>query len=102
MTTRVLLNPYRRSILVPSAIPLENKRGAARSSFRELMQRRRRGQRERHKSTKQQLCTCIITISLPLFHDYNVKPSSFSFYEGREHETTIFFRFLFLNLDTVL
>ena len=59
VTTRVLLNPYRRSILVPSAILLENKKGAARSSFRELMQRRRGGQGERHKSTKQQLCTNI-------------------------------------------
>ena len=31
-------------------------------------------------------------ISLPLLHDYNVKPSGFTFYGGRE-QTTIFFFF---------
>ena len=59
----------------------------------------------RFRLTKQQLCTCItfffLYISLPLLHDYNVKPSGFMFYRGREHKTTIFFFFFFF-LDTVL
>ena len=32
-------------------------------------------------------------ISLPLLHDYNVKPSIFTFYGGRDHKKTIFFFF---------
>ena len=40
-------------------------------------------------------------ISVPLLHDYEVKLPNFVFYEGREHDKTIYF-FLFLNLDTVL
>ena len=45
---------------------------------------------------KQQLyrwITVFVYISLPLLHDYNVKPSGFTFYRGREHKTTIFFFF---------
>ena len=34
-----------------------------------------------------------LDISLPLLHDYDVKLLSFTFYEGREHKTTIFFSF---------
>ena len=40
-------------------------------------------------------------ISVPLSHDYEVKLPNFVFYEGREHDKTIYL-FLFLNLDTVL
>ena len=32
-----------------------------------------------------------LDISLPLLHDYDVKLVSFTFYEGREQKTTIFF-----------
>ena len=42
-----------------------------------------------------------LDISLPLLHDDDVKRLSFTFYGGREHETTIFV-FLFLNLDSIL
>ena len=70
-------------------------------NIREFKQRRWGRQRERQKNNrfrlaKQQLYRCIMAfmyISLPLLHDYNVKPSGFTFYRGREHKTTIFFFF---------
>jgi len=39
-------------------------------------------------------------ISLPLLHDYNVTLPNFTLYEGREHETTIFFFFLWTSIQS--
>ena len=55
-------------------------------------QRRRRRQRERQKSNKLRLA--FLYISLPSLLDYDVKLPNFTFYEGCEHKTTIFFLFL--------
>ena len=62
-------------------------------NIRELKQRRRGRQRKRQKSIRFRWITVFVYISLPLLHDYNVKPSGFTFYRGREHKTTIFFFF---------
>ena len=83
-------------------IPLENKRSAARSSFRELMQRRRgrERERERHKSTKQlQLCTCITlfcTFLCCCFTTTTWNHLVSRFMEGSELKTTIFVFFFWI------
>ena len=70
--------------------------------LRELKQRRRRRQQERHKSNwfrlaKQQLCTCSTLFctffSLPSLHDYDVKLPISRFLKDVNAETTTFFSF---------
>ena len=77
--------------------------------LRELKQRRRRRQQERHKSNwfrvaKQQLCTCI-TLFCSFFQfaitaRLRRETAYFTFFEGRQRRNNDFL-FLFLNIDLV-
>ena len=76
--------------------------------LRELKQRRRRRQQERHKSNwfrlaKQQLCTCNtrfctffqFAVTARLRHE----TAYFTFFEGREHRTTPFYLFSWISIQ---
>ena len=77
--------------------------------LRELKQRRRRRQQERHKSNwfrvaKQQLCTCI-TLFCSFFQfaitaRLRRETAYFTFFEGRQRRNNDFL-FLFLNIELV-
>ena len=62
------------------------------------IQTRRFGWRESAQLTSLHANHALLHISLPSFHDYDVKLPNFTFCEGREHKTTTLF-FLFLNFD---
>ena len=70
--------------------------------IRELKQRRRRRQQERHKSNwfrlaKQQLCTCntrfCTFFQFAVTARLRLETAFFTFFEGREHRTTTFYFF---------
>ena len=76
--------------------------------LRELKQRRRRRQQERHKSNwfrlaKQQLCTC--NTRFCIFFQFAVtarlrrETAYFTFFEGREHRTTAFYLFSWISIQ---
>ena len=67
-----------------------------RSQLRQRGRQRKLQESNRFRLAKQQLCTCITLswyISLPSWHDYDVKRLYLSFCGGRKHKTTTLFFF---------
>ena len=94
------LNPRRRRTLRPSGLLGKLKSLLPACYFRswQLQQgrQRKRQKSNRFRLAKQQLCMCITLfwyISLPPWHDYDVKLPNFTFCGGRKHKTTTLFFF---------